>query len=206
MRLFILFICTILMFSANAQKTAQLIEKGNQDYKKKHFAKANASYSKAIEKDKTNAVAKFNSGNAKQQLKNYEDAAKSYEAAAKTTNDPILKSQAFYNQGLSFIRQKKLNEAIDAFKKSLRLNPEDNEARQNLQKALKEKQQQSQQNEKQDDKKKKSKEKEKKQQPDKSNLKKEEAEKMLNNLSKDEKNLQKEIQKKNPSGRQLKDW
>lgn len=207
MRLIILFGCTMLMFSANAQKTAQLIEKGNQDYKKKEFAKANVSYSKAIEKDKTNAVAKFNSGNAKQQLKNYEEAAKSYEAAATTTNDPILKSQAFYNLGLSFIRQKKLNEAIDAFKKSLRLNPEDNEARQNLQKALKEKQQQSQQNEKQDDKnKKKSKEKDKKQQPDKSNLKKEQAEKMLNNLSKEEKNLQKEIQKKNQSGRQLKDW
>src|SRR5687767_3970648 len=120
MKSIIFFCCMLLIISVNAQKTAQLIEKGNQDYKKKEFAKANASYSKAIEKDKTNAVAKFNSGNAQQQLKNYEEAAKSYEAAAKTTNDPILKSQAFYNQGLSFIKQKKLNEAIDAFKKSLR--------------------------------------------------------------------------------------
>jgi len=198
----------MLMFSVNAQKITQLIEKGNQDYRKKEFKKANASYNQAIEKDKTNAVAQFNSGNAKQQLKNYEDAAKSYETAAQITNDPILKSQAFYNQGLSFIRQKKLNEAIDAFKKSLRLNPEDNEARQNLQKALKEqKQQQSQKNDQQEDKnKKKSKEKEQKQQPNKSNLKKEEAEKMLNNLSKEEKNLQKELQKKNQSTRQLKDW
>jgi len=207
MRALIFFGCVMFAFSVNAQKATQFIEKGNEAYKKKEFAKANASYIKAIEKDKRNAVAKFNSGNAKQQLKNYEDAATSYEDAAATTNDPILQSQAFYNQGLAFIRQKKLAEAINAFKKSLRLNPEDNEARQNLQKALKEKQQQSQQQQQQDDnRKKKSKEKEKKQQPDKSALKKEQADKMLNNLAREEKNLQKEIQKKNQSGRQTKDW
>jgi Ca-activated chloride channel homolog len=206
MRLIIFCSCMMLMFSVKAQKVAQLIEKGNEHYKKKEFVKANNEYNKAIEKDKTNAVAQFNSGNAKQQLKKYEEAGKDYEAAASGTNDPLLKSQAFYNLGLSFVKQKKLNEAIDAFKKSLRLNPEDNEARQNLQKALKEQKQQQQKNDQQDKNRKKSKEKDQKQQAPKSGLKKEEAEKMFNNLSKDEKNLQKDIQKKNQSARQLKDW
>lgn len=205
MRPVFIFCCLIMVIASNAQKNSQLIEKGNLDYKKKAFAKANTSYKKVLEKDKTNTIAQFNSANATQQLKNYEEAAKSYEAVIAATKDPLLKSQAYYNQGLSFIRQKKLNEAIDAFKKSLRLNPEDNEARQNLQKALKEQKQQSQQNQKDDDKNKK-KQQDKKKQPDKPGLKKEEAEKMLNNLSKDEKNLQKQIQKKNQSSRQLKDW
>ncbi len=205
MRLIIFCTCILLSLAVKAQKAVQLIEKGNENYKKKEFLKASEEYNKAIQKDNTNAVAQFNSGNAKQQLKKYEEAGKDYKAAASGTNDPLLKSQAFYNLGLSFIKQKKLNEAIDAFKKSLRLNPEDNEARQNLQKALKEQKQQQQQNQ-QDKNQQKSKEKDQKKEPQKSNLKKEEAEKMLNNLSKDEKNLQKDIQKKNQSGRQLKDW
>lgn len=200
--------CLLIAFSLNAQKTNQLIEKGNADYKKKAFVKADEQYAKALEKDSRNTVAQFNSGNARQQLKKYEDAAKAYEAAASNTNDPSIKAKAFYNQGLSYIRQNKLKEAIESFKKSLRLNPNDKETRENLQKALKEQQQQQQpQNNDQQKNKNNKKEKDKKQpKPQQPKLSKEEAEKMLNDLRREEKNLQKEVQRKNQSGRQLKDW
>ena len=200
--------CLFIMTSVNAQKASQLVEKGNTDYKKKEFQKADEAYTKAIQKDDKNAVAQFNSGNAKQKLRKYEEASKSYEAAANNTGDASVKARAYYNQGLAFIRQNKLKEAIDAFKSSLRLDANDKEARENLQKALKEhkQQQQPKSNDPQDNKnKKKTKDKEPKQ-PDKSKLKKEEAEKMLNDLQKEEKNLQKQVQKKNQSSRQLKDW
>lgn len=207
MRIMLTYVVLLITISVNAQKAAQYVERGNEHYRQKEFAKAKGEYDKAVEKDKMNAVAQFNSGNASHQLKKYEEASKSYAAAAAATSDQVLKAQALYNQGLSFIRQNKLPEAIEAFKKSLRLNPDDTDARENLQKALKElRQQQEKSSDKQNDKnKKKPKDKEQPQKP-KTKLSKEEAEKLLNDLQKEEKNLQKQVQKKNQSARQLKDW
>lgn len=206
MKIFIFFSGILLAFSASAQKSNQLVEQGNKDYRKKEFAKADEQYAKAIAKDAKNTVAQFNSGNARQKLKKYEEASQSYEAVVNNTNDPQVKAQALYNQGLAFIRQNKLKEAIDAFKRSLRLNPNDKETRENLQKALKEQKQQQQpkNNDQQQNKNKKKQPDQPK--PDKANLSKQQAEKMLNDLQKEEKNLQKQVQKKSQSGRQLKDW
>lgn len=196
-----------IVFSVNAQKTNQLIEKGNDNYRKKDFQKADEQYSKALEKDAKNTVAQFNSGNAKQKLRKYDEASKSYEAVAANTDDALVKAKAYYNQGLAYIRQNKLKEGIDAFKRSLRLNANDKEARENLQKALKEQKQQQQPKNNDQQKNKNNKKPKDKDQPlpPKSKLSKEEAEDMLRKLQQEEKNLQKQVQKKNQS-RQLKDW
>jgi Ca-activated chloride channel homolog len=192
-------------FSATAQKTTQLIEKGNENYKQKQFGKAKEAYNKAIEADRSNAVAQFNSGNASQRMNKFEDASRCYEAAALATTDPFVKAQAYYNQGLSYVRQNKLVEAVDAFKRSLRLNANDNDARENLQKAVKElKLQQQQNNDRQDNKDKKKPKDEPKQ--NKSRLSEEFVNQKLKELADEEKKLQRQLQKKNQSNRQLKDW
>jgi len=209
MRTILTFLCCLfLVLPGKAQQGNQHIENGNQDYKHKEFKKADEQYTKALQKDQKSTVAQFNSGNAKQKLNRFDEAAKAYEAAASNTTDPLVKAKAYYNQGLSFIRQNKLKEAIDAFKQSLRYNADDKEARENLQKALKEKKQQEQpKNNNNPNNKNNNKPKEKDQpKPPRSNLKKEDAEKMLNNLQREEKNLQKQLQSKKQSGRQLKDW
>jgi Ca-activated chloride channel homolog len=208
MRTMIFLSCLFVMCSVNAQKANQLVEKGNGEYKKKAYEKADVQYTKALQKDPKNTVAQFNSGNAKQHLKKYDEASRSYEAVANNTGDALVKAKAYYNQGLAFIRQNKLKEAIEAFKKSVRLNANDKEARENLQKALKEqKQQQQPKNDDQQDNKNKKKQKNN-DRPDqrKPKISKEDAEKMLNDLRKEEKNLQKQVQKKNQSSGQLKDW
>lgn len=197
----------LLVFAGNAQKQVRIVEKGNQEYRRKQYDAASKSYEQALSKDQQNTTALFNRGNAQQQLKKFEEAARLYEAAAAATKDETVKAGAYYNQGLSFVRQNKLPEAIEAFKKSLRLNPNDSDARENLQKALKTvQQQQSQQDDQQQDKNKKKPKDQKQSKPSGARLSKEEAEKMLNNLGKEEKNLQKEVQKKNQSARQIKDW
>lgn len=206
MKLISFLLMIILMLQVNAQKATQLIEKGNASYRQKEYTKAKEEYLNALQKDQSNSVAQFNSGNASARMNKFDEAAKSYEAAANTAKDPYVKAQAFYNQGVSYIRQNKLVEAIDAFKKSLRLNPNDDEARDNLQRALRElqKQQQPKDNDKQNNKNKKN----QKDQPQKpqSRMSEEEADRRLKELAKEEKNLQKQVQKKNQSGRQLKDW
>lgn len=200
----------ILLFAcvhAGAQRVTAIVEKGNQEYRKKQFGKAATEYDKALKKDAANLVARFNQGNAQQRLKKYKEAAGSYETVAANSNDPAVKSKAYYNQGLAYVRQNKLPEAVEAFKQSLRLVPNDGDTRENLQKAMQElKLQQSSQSEQQEDKNKKKPKDKKQSKPSGARLSKEEAEKMLNNLGKEEKNLQKEVQKKNQSARQLKDW
>ena len=47
-----------------------------------------------------------------------------------------LKGKAYYNKGVVLSRSKKLEESIEAYKNALRQNPDDKEARENLQKAL----------------------------------------------------------------------
>jgi Ca-activated chloride channel homolog len=205
MRLVVIISAMLIGFPAAAQKVNRDIEKGNQEYRQRQFKKAGEAYDRALSRE-NNATARFNSGNAKQKMGKYEEAAKAYEAVASSATDPVLKAQAYYNLGLSYVRQNKLPEAINAFKRSLRLAPGDNEARENLQKAMRQLKLAQQPDDKQDDKDKKKPTRKDVTKPTRGTLKKEEAEKMLNDLQKEEKNLQKQLQKKIQPSRQLKDW
>lgn len=204
MRVPLLVILVCCTSEAIPQKADQLVRKGNDAYRKKEFKAAEKQYQSAIQQQPANATALFNAGNAAHQLKNYAQAEQSFAAVANSSSDAGIRAQAFYNMALAQLRQQKLDEAINSLKQSLRLNPADNDARDNLQKALKEKkaqQQKQQQNSDQNKKQQKKPQKDKKQP-----LSPQQAEAMLNKLMKDEKNLQRELNKKNPSGRALKDW
>jgi tetratricopeptide (TPR) repeat protein len=142
--------------------------------------------------------------------KKTEAAEKVYDNAAQNAKEPAGKSRAVYNKGVALTRQSKLQESIDAYKDALRLIPTDEEARQNLQKALNELKKQQQQQPK-DDKKKQDKDKQKQKPNDqpqnKSKLNEKQAERMLNSLRQEEKKLQQGMQKKNNTGgANSKDW
>ena len=132
------------------------------------------------------------------------------------------KAKAFYNKGVVLQNNKKLPECIEAYKNALKLTPQDEDARQNLQKAL---QQQKEQQKKEakdkkeekkpkDDKKQKEKDKpkdeEKQEQPkpQPSKLTKQDAEEKLKALLQQEKNLQDKLRKVNTatSAKPEKDW
>jgi tetratricopeptide (TPR) repeat protein len=120
-----------------------------------------------------------------------------------------VKQKAYYNKGVAYQKAKKLPECITAYKNALILNPNDEDARQNLQRALKEQQkQQQQQNKNQDKNQNKNKKKpepknqpQNKQQknnepkPSPSKLSKQEAEEKLKSLLENEKQLQDKMHK-----------
>jgi len=123
-------------FSSYAQDVNQTIQKGNDLYKQNQFDKAEAAYKEASDADKTNTTAAFNRANALIRQDKTADAAKLLDDVIMNTNDPVLKAKAYYNQGVMLSGQQRLEESIEAYKNSLRQNPNDNEARENLQKAL----------------------------------------------------------------------
>ncbi|HEX3080730.1 MAG TPA: tetratricopeptide repeat protein [Puia sp.] len=142
----ILFLFTFLtVYHVSAQTTDALIRRGNHFYNKKDYDQSLVNYDKALKKSPGNPDAHFNQGDAQYRKNDYEKAAASYDDVLQSKADENTRQSAYYNKGVAMIRQKKLDESIDAWKNALRLNPEDSEARENLVKALLEKKKQDQQ-------------------------------------------------------------
>lgn len=196
----------ISMQFASAQEADRLINKGNEAYRAQQYEKAAQAYKEALEKTPNNATASFNMGNALFKEKKFEEAAKVFEEAVKNTTEKKMQSQLYYNEGVSFTQQKKLDESITSYKQTLRINPSDSLARENLQRALNEKkQQQQQQQQKQDQQK--QQDKENKPQPKQNKLNQQQVQQLLKALEEQEKKLQDKTMKKQQSSSQPeKDW
>lgn len=209
---------------AAAQKeTNTIIGKGNKAYNKGAYDTAIIQYKKVTEKDPKNAVANYNMGNALYKNQQAEDAVAAYNQSIANAKTPQDKSQAFYNKGVVLQNNKKLPECIDAYKNALKLNPGDEEARLNLQKALQQQKQQQQQqkqdkkqqkdpkqDEKQKEKQKPKEDKDKNElpKPQPSRLNKQDAADKLKALSQQEQNLQEKLRKvkADAAKKPAKDW
>ena len=138
----------------------------------------------------------------------YDAAGRSYDASvAHSPADKSMQEKGFYNKGVAMMKQKKLQESIDAWKSALKIDAADADARENLEKALmeqKKQQSQQQQNQKNQQKDKKDKKDEKKNQdqqnqqnqqqqqpkPQPSRLNKQQVEQLLKALQQRENDLQ----------------
>lgn len=214
------FLITCLFFSntAAAQNEKTLIKKGNEAYEKQEYDNAILNYKEAAGKTPDNPIAQFNLGNALYKIKKLDEAVRAYDNALLNAGSKGDKSRSYYNKGVVLQNNKKLPECIDAYKNALKLNPGDEDARQNLQKALqqqKQEQKKDDQDKKKDQKPKEDKKKEKEKQKEKeepkqqkSKLTKQDAEEKLKALLQQEKNLQDRLRKVNTatSAKPEKDW
>ena len=205
-----------------AQSNSTLIQQGNDAYDKKEYGVAADNYKKVIGIDPANEKAQYNLGNALYKNGNTDEALQAYDAVIKGSNKKNDQSDSWYNKGVALQNNKKLPECIDAYKNALRLNPADEEARFNLQKALaQQKKDQQQQKDKDDKDKKRPKsdpKKDKKQdekdnkdqqpKPQPSKMTQKEAEEKLKALLQHEKNLQDKLRKVDAASPEKpeKDW
>jgi len=96
----------------------------------------------------------FNLGNLKYYTQDFTSAEEEYRDALSSDNN-LLKSQAHYNLGNTFYKNGKIENSLEHFKNSLKLNPNDNDARHNyefVKNILQQKKQQDQQNKNNQDK------------------------------------------------------
>ncbi len=203
----LLFLC--FSFSALAQKENEVIKKGNDAYKKADYPTAVKNYEAATKKNEKNITAQYNLGNALYKSDKKEAAVQAYEKAEIIATKPVEKSNASYNKAVVFQNNKKLEECINAYKNALKQDPTNEDARHNLQIALK-KQQQEKQKDKQDkkDDKKDKQDKKDEPKPQPSNISKKDAEQKLQALLQKEKELQDKLHKVNAASpnRPEKDW
>ena len=121
-----------------AQNQAGFIKEGNELFKQGNLADAIAAYNKVTENE-YRYIALMNKGTALYKQKKNEDAIAAYSEAANVPNtNAVQRSGAYYNTGVVYSNQQKVAESIEAYKKALRLNSNDTQARENLQKALSE--------------------------------------------------------------------
>ncbi len=125
------------------------IRQGNKAYYEGKYPEAEVGYKRAIEKNINSYEANFNLAGALYKQERYDDAAATYEKLAQDGTDVRRQAATYYNMGNTALRQRKIDRAIEAYKRALRLVPDDREAKLNLAYAQKLKQQEEQQNQNQ---------------------------------------------------------
>jgi len=210
---FSLFSALFLIFTtaSYSQADRKLIREGNREYGKEKFSESEISYRKALDKNKESSVAVFNTGDALYRQKKYEDAGKQFMENHNMSEDKEKKSASLYNLANSLLMANKLEESIEAYKGSLKLDPDNMETKYNLAyaqdllKQQEEQQQQQQQQKDQDKDKQDQKQDNKEQQQDQNkdqnqdqqqqqqSISKEDAERLLNALANDEKSVQEKV-------------
>jgi len=196
--------------AASAQNVQSQVYGGNEAYKKSNFDAAENKYRSALKMAPDDAVANYNLGNTLYRKDNTDQAIQSYDNSIQNASDRKIREKAYYNKGVAYQKAKKLPECIDAYENALMLDPADEDARQNLERALKQQQQQQQQQPKQQNKKPPPKQNQKQQQkkqqqqqsdnqppPESSKLTRQEAEEKLKSLLENEKELQDKLHKMN---------
>ena len=127
------------------------LKEGNDAYKKGDFKKSEASYKGSISSDETNLNAIYNNGNASFMSGDFESARENFNNYIYKSENIDDKSKAHYNIGNSYLTEyaKEMNEkgqppsgdflenAVNEYKKALRYNPKDKDARYNLSYAMK---------------------------------------------------------------------
>lgn len=232
--------CGTLSGVAQTKTEGDYIRSGNKFYADSLYEKAEIEYRKALEINPKSTDAMYNLGNAlfnqiPQSQEKGKEAMEQYATAVKLESDKAKLAHINHNLGTLLYMAQQYPQSVEAYKESLRNNPNDNETRYNLAKAMymlkqqqeqqqdqQQEQQQDQQQEQQQDQQQEQQQQdqqeqqqnqeqqqEQQSQQDEEQISKENAEQILNALMQDEKDIQ-EKQKKmmqQHQGKTLdKDW
>lgn len=204
----------LFLTSAFAQSERALINEGNRKYKENKFVDSEVLYRKALDKNKESFHGTFNLGDALYKQEKYADAAEEFNKAISKSKDKEHRAKAYHNLGNSLLKAQKIPESIEAYKNALKLNPNDMDTKYNLEFAkllLQQQQQQNQNKENQENKKEQEKQQEQQQNQQQTQqdqkISKEDAERILEALRNEEKDVQKKLKKKAPARISIeKDW
>ena len=128
----------LLLFAAAGARAQQMPERrdvrqGNQLYDRSDYLGAAERYTQALDKDPACYEALYNLGNAFSKAGMHEKAERTItRAAADTLRTDADRAQAFYNLGNTQFQQKKYKEALESYRRSLLLDPDDMEAKYNF--------------------------------------------------------------------------
>ncbi len=135
---------------------AQVNNSGHESYLAGDYTSALETYQDAQHRAPESGEPYYNSGNALYRTEDYEEALQSYDQSLRHAGGE-LRSRGFFNRGNAAFQQENYPDAVEAYEEALRMNPDDRDAKHNLELALQrmssedEQQQDEQQDEQQQD-------------------------------------------------------
>ena len=137
-------------FYSQSIESRLILKEGNNSYKKGDFKNSSNSYINSIAEDQNNLDAIYNNGNSYMMSGDFKGARENFNNYITKSKSNTDKAKAHYNIGNSYLTQyaketkeggqpssEYLESAVNEYKKSLRHNPKDSDARYNLSYALK---------------------------------------------------------------------
>jgi len=140
---------TLISLYTLAQPEKKAIRQGNREFNRNQFLESEISYRKALEKNASSFKGNFNLADALYKQEKFEEANSLLDGLSSVNLTDNEKAKVYHNLGNTLLKQQKVKEGIEAYKNSLKLNPNDRETKYNLSEALrmlKQQQQQQQQN------------------------------------------------------------
>lgn len=153
---YIMIFSLALALQVSAQQENHLIRQGNRQYDDGKYKEAEVNYLKSTQTKNPSHKGFYNLGNAWYMEKNYLQAGAAFDTLRTFKMDDETRAKSYYNLGNAMLKaaqdsaqlaQKLLPASIESYKQSLRLNPDDTDAKYNLayaQKLMQKSQQQQQ--------------------------------------------------------------
>ena len=133
------------------QSAETLNNKGNEAFAEQDYEGALTAYLGAQEDVPEMAEPHYNAANSHYRMEDYQQAQQEIEQAlVGEESQQALDQHSYYNLGNTFFQAQQFEPAIEAYKEALRLNPDDLQAKQNLELALRQLQQQEQEQQQQE--------------------------------------------------------
>ena len=142
----------LVTLTACGSAAARYNNEGNEAFEENNYPGALEDYTAAKQEDPDLAEPYYNSGNTYYRQGQYESAEMQTKQSIRSTErkeNEALAQNSYYNLGNSYFQTQQWSEAIDAYKEALRLNPDDEDAKYNLELALKNQEQEQQQQQQQ---------------------------------------------------------
>ena len=114
---------------------AQLNNSGHEPYENRDFAAALDTYRGAQERAPQSGEPYYNAGIVLYRMEEYEESLQEYDESLRHAEGE-LRSRGFFNRGNAEFRTQQYSQAIEAYKEVLRMNPNDTDAKHNLELAL----------------------------------------------------------------------
>jgi Ca-activated chloride channel family protein len=141
-----IWLLTLILAACNPS-TAELNNQGNNAFTNKDYDSALAAYQEAQAQSPEQAEPYYNAAGAHYRREDYPQAAQQLQQALPNAPDN-LGENSFYNLGNALFNTQQFDAAAEAYREALRLNPDDTDAKHNLELALKHLQQQEQEQQK----------------------------------------------------------